>query len=75
MTTKKVSKQIGVTLEQKKEGYWLDLHRNNVIVWHKKSLIEVLEYSHDIDAKIKAVIERRKQELNKLKEKPGENPD
>lgn len=63
-----------LTEEQKKEGYWLELSGNNVMVWHHKTQIALLYCSPDIDRKVQGVVERRRKELKEVEEKTGWKP-
>jgi len=63
-----------LTDEQKKEGYWVELSRNNVMVWHHKTQIALLCRSPDIDHKVQEVVQRRRKELKGVEEKTGWKP-
>ena len=66
-----VEKEIKLTEEQEKEGYWVEREGNRVLVWHGKNQIALLHSSPDINEKVQDVVERRRKELQEVYEKTG----
>jgi len=69
------SQEIQLTGEQEKEGYWIELEGDRVLVWHKKNQVALLYSSPDINKKVQNVVEKRRQELKEVEEKTGWKPD
>jgi len=75
MATGKILGEVRLTNEQKKEGYWLEVCQDRVLVWHKKNQIALLLSSPDIDHEVQEVVERRRKELKEVEAKTGWKPD
>lgn len=69
------SQEIQLTGEQEKEGYWIELEGDRVLVWHKKNQVALLYSSPDINKKVQDVVEKRRRELKEVEEKTGWKPD
>lgn len=69
------SQEIQLTGEQEKEGYWIELEGDRVLVWHKKNQVALLYSSSDINKKVQDVVEKRRRELKEVEEKTGWKPD
>ena len=72
--SQKASEAIKLTEEQKNEGYWVEMSRDDVLVWHRNNQIAFLCCSQDINQKVQDVVERRRRELKEVEEKTGWKP-
>ena len=72
--SQKASEAIKLTEEQKNEGYWVEMSRDDVLVWHHNNQIAFLCSSPDINQKVQDVVERRRRELKEVEEKTGWKP-
>ncbi len=68
------SPAIRLTREQKSEGYSITRNAEYVLVWHNKSQIALLLAGHDINRKVQAIVEKRRQELKDIEIKTGWKP-
>ena len=73
--SEKTSSSVKLTLDQEKEGYWLQESYGNLQVWHHKNQIALLTITPDIEKKLRDVVERRRRELKEVEEKTGWKPE
>jgi len=60
-----------LTNDQEKEGYWVEVCEDRVLVWHRKNQIALLYDSPDIEQKAQKVVEKRRKESKEVEEKTG----
>jgi len=71
MIAKKTVPVIELTEEQKREGFWIEILEDRVLVWHKKNQLALLLASPDIQERVQEFIQRKRQEFKELEAKPG----
>ena len=62
MTEGKTVPVIELTEEQEKEGYWVEIMEDRVLVWRKKNQLALLLASPDIHNRVQELIERKRRE-------------
>jgi len=62
---------VELTKEQEREGYWIEVLEDRVLVWRKKNQLALLLVSPDIQDRVQELIERKRKELKEVEEKTG----
>ncbi|MFC1945110.1 hypothetical protein ACFLX5_06545 [Chloroflexota bacterium] len=63
--------EIGLTKEQRQEGFWVEQNGNNIQVWKRNNQVALLLATPDIGQKVHEVVERRRKNLREVEEKTG----
>jgi hypothetical protein len=71
MIAEKTIPAIELTEEQKREGFWIEILEDRVLVWHKKNQLALLLASPDIQERVQEFIQRKRQEFKELEAKTG----
>ena len=71
MIAEKTIPAIELTEEQKREGFWIEILEERVLVWHKKNQLALLLASPDIQERVQEFIQRKRQEFKELEAKTG----